>query len=193
VSDLIVPDAGVVRDFGKWSFRFLVEKYWADEIDARLAGRDVRPYEVVETDNQFMNGGISVLWQCLIGNGSGTAGGNLTFFNNANAAIGTGDSSTAEVQTHNDLQATTNKLRVGMNSTYPQHSDSTAASARDITFQATFATAQANWQWRELAIFNSSTSGTGRMLNRKVAAGPDYYGTKTNLSAWLVTGIATIS
>lgn len=188
MSDLIVPD-GVVRDSGTWKFRFLIEKYWADEIDQRHRG--AKPFETLETDNQFMNGGISVLWECALGNGTATAGQALSFFNNANAAIGSGDGSTAEVQTHNDLQGSS-KIRVGMNATYPQHSDGTAASARDVTFQSTFTTAQANWVWRELGIFNSATAGVGRMLNRKVGPAGSFYGEKTVQSAWLVTGIASI-
>lgn len=188
MSDLIVPD-GIVRDSAKWHCTFTVEKFWADQIADRLAGRDVTPYDVVEHDNLFSYGGISCLWQCLIGNGSGTAGGALTYFNNANAAIGSGDSNTTAVATHTDLQASTNKLRVGQNSTYPQHADGTGSGAASVTFQSTFATGQANWTWNELAIFNSATSGTGRMLNRAVGA----YGTKTSASAWLVTAVVTIT
>jgi hypothetical protein len=86
--------------------------------------------EVVEIDgNLLMYGGASCQWQTLIGNGTASAGQALTFFNNAQAAIGVGDSSTAAVATHTNVQASTNKLRVAMDSTYPQHTDATTAGA----------------------------------------------------------------
>lgn len=183
MSDLIVPTADPFRDTGRWMCRFLIEKFHGD-----IAPGD-EPYETIETDNQFMNGGISCLWQALIGNGTSTAGQTLTYFNAANAAIGVGDSSTAEAQTHTDLQAATNKLRVGMNATFPQHTDGTVAGAREIVFQATFGTGQANWTWAELGVFNSPAAGTGRMLNRKVQA----LGVKTSASSFQATATLSIS
>jgi hypothetical protein len=177
----------VKRDSGLWVGRVIVEKYWADEIDQRHRG--AKPYDVVETRNLFANGGVSCLWESLLGNGVGTAGQNLTFFNNANSAIGVGDSSTAAAATQTDLQATTNRLRVGVNATFPQHSDGVVTGSRDVTWQATFQTAQANWTWNEIGVFNSATAGTGRMLNRAV----NNYGTKTSASAWLAIVVITIS
>lgn len=44
----------------------------------------------------------------------------FTAFNNANAYLGVGDSSTAFSAAQTDLQASTNKLRKAMDSTYPQ-------------------------------------------------------------------------
>src|SRR5438132_13666777 len=69
---------------------------------------------VIVDGNLFMYGGVSCLWETLIGNGTTTAGQNLTYFNNAQAAIGVGDSNTAAAATQTDLQASTNKLRTGM-------------------------------------------------------------------------------
>lgn len=163
--------------------RIIVTKYWADDYTALLAGRDARPYDEVEHHNMFVNGGWSCLWECLIGNGTTTGGGALTYFNNANAAIGVGDSSTAAAAGQTDLQAASNKLRLPVNATFPQHSDGVAAGSRDITYQATAQTGQANWTWNEVALFNSATAGQGRMFNRSV----NNYGTKTSASAWLIT------
>jgi hypothetical protein len=174
---------GKVRDSGLWACQFRIEKFHGDVV----AGAD--PYEVLETDNMFMNGGISALWECLIGNGTGTAGQALTFFNNSNAAIGVGDSTTTEAATHTDLQASSNKLRKAMNATYPQHTDGTTSGAVSIVFQSTFGTSDANFAWQEVAIFNSATSGTGRMLNRKVQP----LGTKTSASSWQITATLSIS
>jgi hypothetical protein len=128
----------------------------------------VAPREDVVEGNLLMYGGLSCIWQTLIGNGTTTAGQSLTYFSNARAAIGVGDSTTAALATHTDLQAATNKLRVGMDATYPAHTDGTTSGAATLTFSLTFSTSQANFVWNEWGIFNSSTAATGRMLNRKV-------------------------
>lgn len=147
----------------------------------RAAG--VEP-ELVEIDgNLLVYGGASVQWQTLIGNGTTTAGQALTYFNNAQAAIGVGDISTAAAATQTDLAATTNKLRVAMDATYPLHTDGTTSAAASIAFKSTFGTAQANWAWNEWAVFNSATLATGRMLQRKVES----LGTKTSASTWALT------
>lgn len=171
------------QDSGLWSCEFTIEKFVGDDIQ----GQD--PYEIIITDNLLMYGGVSCLWQCLIGNGTGTAGQALTFFNNGNAAIGVGDSTTTEAATHTDLQAVTNKLRVGMNAGFPTHTDGVVVGAATISFQSTFSTSQANWAWQEVAVFNSPTAATGRMLNRKVQS----LGTKTSASSWQVTASLSIS
>lgn len=132
--------------------------------------------------NLLVYGGAGVQWQTLIGNGTGTAGQALTFFNNANAAIGVGDSATAAAATQTDLQAATNKLRKGMDATYPLHTDGVVIGAKTIVFRASFLTAEANWAWNEWGIFNSPTAATGRMLNRKVQA----LGTKAS-GTWQLT------
>ena len=98
--------------------------------------------------------GWSGIASLLIGDGSVTA------FNNGNAYLGVGDSSNSFVNTQTDLQATSNKLRKGMNTNYPSRSSNV------ITFQATFGTSDANWAWNEDGIFNAGSSGT--MLTRAV-------------------------
>lgn len=132
------------------------------------AGRDIRPYEVVEGDyNAMVDGGINALLLLLVG-GGGTA------FNNANAYLGVGDSSTAWATGQTDLQAATNKLRAAMKATYPQ------TGTKKQTFASDFTSGQANWVWNEWAIFNDAAAGT--MLNRKVEA----LGTKTT-GTWTLT------
>jgi hypothetical protein len=159
----------------------------AEEIDAGLAGE---PYEIVHgTPQLLMYGGASVQWQTLIGNGTGTAGQNLTYFNSANAALGVGDSSTAAAATQTDLQAATNKLRKAMDATYPSHTDGTTSGAATITFRSTFATTDANFAWLEWGTFNSPTAATGRMLNRAATN----LGTKTSASAWQFTVTLTLA
>jgi hypothetical protein len=148
-----------------------------------LAGAGVEP-ELLEIEgNLLVYGGASCQWQTLIGNGTTTAGQALTYFNNAQAAIGVGDSTTAAAATQTNLVAATNKLRKAMDATYPQHTDATTSGAASIVFRSTFATSDANFAWQEWGIFNSTTDGTGRMLNRKVES----LGTKTSASTWPLT------
>lgn len=105
----------------------------------------------------------------------------VSAFNNANAYIGAGDSSTAFAAGQTDLQAATNKMRKAMDATYPQRS------VNVITFRSTFATGDANWAWNEWGVFNASSGGT--MLARKVES----LGTKTNTQSWVFSGVLTIT
>lgn len=160
------------------------------EIQAELLlDAGVEP-ELVEVDhNLLMYGGASCQWQTLIGNGTVTAGQALTYFSNAQAAIGVGDSTTAAAATQTDLVAATNKLRKAMDATYPQHTDSATSPAASIAYRSTFATGDANYAWQEWGIFNSVSAGTGRMLNRKVES----LGTKTSASTWTLTLTLTLA
>jgi len=162
----------------KWHAHWKLEKRLGDNPDAE-------PYEVLEGDGNILTyGGISNLWQSLIGNGGSGA---LEYFDNANAYIGVGDSNTAAAATQTDLQAASNKLRKAMDATYPIHTDGTGSGAASIVFRSTFATGDANWAWAEWAIFNASSSG--RMLNRKVEA----LGTKTSAASWTLTLTLSLS
>lgn len=170
-----------VHDPVVWRCDTTVTKYWVGETE---------PYEVLEIPgNLLMYGGASNQWQTLIGAGTTTAGQALTYFNNANAAIGVGDSATAEAATQNNLQAATNRLRVGMDATYPQHTDGVTAGSATITFRSTFSAAQANFTWNEWGLFNSPTDGVGRMLNRRVQS----LGLKSNSSSWTIALSLTLS
>ncbi len=105
----------------------------------------------------------------------------VTAFNNANAYIGVGDSTTAFAVGQTDLQAATNKLRKAMDATYP------SGASNVITFRSTFATGDANYAWQEWGVFNASSAGT--MLNRKVES----LGTKTNTQTWQFTVTLTFT
>jgi hypothetical protein len=154
-----------------------------------LLSAGVTPEVDEREGNLLMYGGASCLWQCLIGNGTATAGQSLTYFNNSQAAIGVGDSSTAAAATQTNVQAASNKLRVAMDATYPQHTDATTSGAASIAFRSTFSTSQANFAWQEWAVFNSATDATGRMLQRKVES----LGTKTSSSTWTLTVTLTLA
>lgn len=189
------------HDVIQWKARWLLRKFQAVDIfaagldpataqEAEIMAAGVVPYEVIEQEgNLLMYGGVSCLWQCLIGNGTASAGQALTYFNNGNAAIGSGDSNTAAAATQTDLQASSNKVRQAMDATFPTHTDATSSGAASIVFKATFGTSAANWAWAEWGVFNSPTAATGRMLNRKVES----LGTKTSAASWAFTVTLTLA
>jgi hypothetical protein len=187
VADLKRQADGALES-GRWLCTWHLKKYHKID-DPDLVTPDIVPdEEVVIRKNLLMFGGVSCLWECLIGNGTTAAGANLTFFNNANAAVGVGDSTVAAAATQTDLQAATNKTRVAMNASFPQHTDGTVAASNTITFQSSFGSAVANFSWNETAVFNSATAATGRMLNRLVQS----FGTKSS-GTWAMTVQITIS
>jgi hypothetical protein len=108
-------------------------------------------------------------------------GESATLFNNANAHLGVGDSSTAFAAGQTDLQAATNKLRKAMDATYPQRSTNV------IIYRSTFGTSEGNFAWEEVAVFNASSSGT--MLCRKTQS----LGTKPNTQSWELTATVTVN
>ena len=108
-------------------------------------------------------------------------GASVTAFNNANAYIGVGDSTTAFAASQTDLQAASNKTRKAMDATYP------SGGSNVITFRSTFGTSDANYAWQEWGIFNASSAGT--MLSRKVES----LGTKTNTQTWQFTATLTFT
>jgi hypothetical protein len=161
----------------QWRVKTEIRKFdgdlTAEEIDAGAA----EPFEVVEDEgNLLLIGGVSAIWQLLIGNGTTTGGQALTYFNNGNARILVGTSSTAEVDTNTALTGSVGKA---MDATYPLHTDTTGtAGSKTITFRSTFASADANQAWAEWGIDNGT-----RLLNRKVAAN----GTKASGQTWQFT------
>ena len=112
------------------------------------------------------NAGRNFLAAALINSGP------PTFFDNSNARLGVGDSDTAFDASQTDLQATTNKLRKGMAASYPQ------LSANTVTFRSVFETGDANFDWKEIGLFNAANGGT--MACRVVGD----WGTKTNSQSW---------
>jgi hypothetical protein len=104
-----------------------------------------------------------------------------TPFDNTNAYLGSGDSNTAFNVAQTDLQASSNKTRKAMESSYPQRSTNV------LTFRSLFGTGDANWAWLEWALFNASSSGV--MLTRK----QEDLGTKTSAQSWLLTAELTVS
>lgn len=174
----------MTEDTIKWHCRTELRKFEGDSTDEA----DLLEEPTVIEGNALVYGGASALWECLLGKS-----GAVTF---GTAAIGVGDSSNTssptDQKTATGLNATTNTAYVACsplpNSTSPaQHTDSTSAStAAQMQFVASFGSAQANFSWNEWGIFSSTAPG--RMLNRKVES----LGTKAVNSTWQLTVTLTI-
>ena len=140
-----------------------------------------KPFEVSEfSKNVLLNEGIQELLDLLIG-----VGGAVTAFNQANTALGVGDSTASSgVATSTGLLSTANTLFVQCSTGYPSRS------AQTVTWRAVFSSAQANFNWREFAVRNSLTStGRDRDLNRRVSN----QGTKVAGQTWTLDLQLTVS
>lgn len=126
-----------------------------------------KPFEVSYIEgNILLNEGITELQNLLIGAAA-------TAFNNANANLGVGDSATAESASQTGLQAASNKLYKGMETSYP------SVASQTTTWRSVFGSAEANFAWNEFTVANG-TSDAADNLNRKVSA----QGTKTSGQTW---------
>lgn len=141
------------------------------------------PEEATEiAGNLLLNEGIQRLMDMtMIATLTGTG------WNNANAFLGVGASSTAEAATQTDLQTT--PFYKAMNATFPSRASQTSS------FQSDFTTTEANIVWNEWSISSGATTASGAgftvgttNLNRKVAS----LGTKAS-GTWTLTAQETIS
>lgn len=162
------------EDVCEWVRRFTKMEAGAP-VPSALLGRYTAAEEVREiAGNLLLNEGIQELWDLAI------AAGGTTAYNNANAEIGVGDSTTAAAATQTDLQAATNKLFKAMVATYPQRTNQTVA------FRSDFTSGEANFAWEEWGIRNGNTRN--KNLNRKV----ENLGTKAT-GTWTLTASVTLS
>jgi hypothetical protein len=137
--------------------------------------------------NLLLNEGLQRLGDLLI-----AAGG--TAYNNANAFIGVGDSTTAEAASQTDLQAATNHFYKAMRAAgFPARPGSNGN--QSIDWASDFVSAEANFAWQEWSVSAGATgvSGSGfttgtTNLNRKVQS----LGTKAT-GTWTLTATITFS
>lgn len=160
-----------VRDALRLRGTYILRKYADDAAFARGEA-----YEEKSIENAFTTVGLQAMGRLLTGQGA------VTHFGNANAHLGVGDSTTAFSAAHTDLQAASNKLRKAVSGGYP-----TDPTNGVWTWQASFGSAEANFAWAEMAIFNASSGGI--MLSRVVSA----QGTKTAGQTWTLTYVMTVS
>jgi len=164
-------------ELANWLCRFRLSKYHQDIEPYR--GREdefhrlFTPYEVIEGEgNCLLNTGIDEMWDLITGASS-------NHYDNSNAQIGVGDSSTAADPSQTDLQAASNKTYKGMETGYP------ASSSQKVTFKSSFGASDANYAWNEWVV-KQSTSAI--CLNRKVES----LGTKSG-GTWTLEVTITLS
>jgi hypothetical protein len=170
---LVAPEwrGGHLRDTVTEEGWFTVAKYSCAELaeDPRAT-----PYEEPVTSgcNLLLTSGANAYHQRLID----TA---VTAFDASGARIAVGDGSTAVSAGQTDLQGSTRTRKLV--------DGAPTVSGNQISFVATFLSAEANHVWSEAGVANASTAGV--MLNRVVQA----YGTKTSGLQWVITGTLSLS
>lgn len=117
-------------------------------------------------------------WGLIVGAASQQA------YNNTNARLGVGDSTTAASASQTDLQAASNKTYKAMATSFPAAG---GAATRRMDFKSSFATGDANYAWEEVTLDNNE--GTPTNMLRKVQS----LGTKTSAAAWDLTCQVTIT
>ncbi|KKL50203.1 hypothetical protein LCGC14_2307820, partial [marine sediment metagenome] len=136
--------------------------------------RGRRPDEVLErVGNLLLNEGIAELWDII------AAAGGTTLYDNTNADLGVGNSTTAAAATQTDLQGASKAFK-GMEATYPLRSSET------LDFKAQYTSGEANFAWEEVSARNGNTRN--KNLNRLVTA----LGTKSG-GTWTLTLSVTLS
>ncbi|MCA1842165.1 MAG: hypothetical protein LC792_03055 [Actinobacteria bacterium] len=141
---------------GHWLFEVYEGDIERDQ-DGNILNRLV---ERVEGENTVVDAGKFLLLDRLFGLGGPPA---------AVGFMGVGDSAAVVTAGQTELQAATNRFRKAFDSTPTR-------STNVVTAVTTFATTEANFQWQELALFNSVGSGSpvtgGTMFNRIAPIGP---------------------
>lgn len=141
--------------------------------DADFAAK--KAYEKAEIDGNILcNEGINEINKLIAGTG-GTQYANA----GANLIVGTGSGAAAATDTEATFTAGVKK---GMDVSFP-----TYGTSQKITWQATYASGDANQAWGEFGVLNAGSSG--KLLNRKVSA----QGTKTLGQTWVLTLEITLS
>lgn len=175
---------GIIKDRLHYKTTWRIRR-WASEED-RKANRTYTDEEALSLfgiaqdtrvdGNLLLNEGINELWSLVCGTGG-------VKFDNSNAYLAVGDSSTAAAATQTGLQASTNKLYKAMDTSYPTYGTSQKA-----TWKATFGSSEANFAWAEMSVANGNSDSADN-LNRVVSA----QGTKTSGQTWELTLEITLS
>ena len=151
----------------QWNAKWRIEKFASAEDFQRS-----QPYAISEfSGNLALDEGIDELLLLLVG-GGGTA------YDNSNAYLGVGDSSTAAAAAQTGLQAAVNKFWQGMAATYPTD----PPVGQEAVWRAIFADGDAEYAWEEFTLVND-TDDTGKNLCRKVSS----EGTKAGGDTWTLT------
>lgn len=163
----------------KWDVKGVLQKWTPEQLEeyGQDANLHTEPASTEEfKGNLVLNEGVELMLNLLTGNtGYGAA------YSAANAHIGVGNDNTPVLANQTGLLATSpapvyRAMEVG----YP------AVSGTTLSFQATFGSTDANFEWNEWSVGNSSSGGIN--LNRKVVN----LGTKAG-GIWTLTISITVS
>jgi len=123
--------------------------------------------------NVLLNEGINALWEKACSSSG-------TLWDNTNAQLGTGTSSTGEAATDTDLLAA--GVWKGMMASFPTYGTSQKA-----TWKSEFLSAEGNQSWQEFSVRNGNSAN--KNLNRKTSN----QGTKSSGQVWELTLDITLS
>lgn len=171
-------------DCAKFKVLWTLEKWH----DTKNHGAGLPADEVIYAPrNLLVTGGINLMLNLLCGTTFNTGLSGFTTYGSGSAVLRVGDTSTAAASGDNNLGGGggvqgTNWDESPMNASFPTVVVTTA------TWQATFGSTQANFQWNEVGVQNLPTGSTGpnsyiRLLNHKV----QNFGTKASGSTWTLT------
>lgn len=130
--------------------------------------------ESVFHQNVLLNEGITALLNLLTGETE-------TAFNNANAYLGVGESTTAAAASQTGLQGVSVTYKA-MEASYP------SISGQTVTFRSVFGSDDANNAWQEFSVANGNSDSADN-LNRKVSD----QGTKASGQTWTLDLAITFS
>ena len=186
----MTPPTEIVDSNKNWKVLWTVEKWNKSEDHAAGA----RPDEIVcVQENLLVTGGINLMLNLLCNTTFNTGLSGFTPYGSGTAVLRVGDTNTAATSGDTNLgggggSQGTNWDESPMNSGYPTVVTTTA------TWQSTYGSTQANFQWNEVAVQNLNTGSQlpnsyRRILNHKV----QNFGTKASGSTWTLTLTITVS
>lgn len=160
------------RDKIKLATFFEIRRYASDEkyLESRALGepeRNCYKYSAIH-GNLLLNTGAAVIWEALT---AGTHG----LYDNSNARVLVGTSSTAEADTQTALQGSVEAQAMDMG--FP---NITGTGNDTVEFQSVFGGSDGNIAWNEFGVDNGS--GEAVLLNRKVSP----QGTKAMGQTWTI-------
>lgn len=145
------------------------EELWQQVQERLHAFRDEHATDVVSFPNGLLNGGITLMWNLIIG-------ASAVHFDSTNSRLVIGTSNTAFSAAHTGVQSSL--VTLTMDGGYP------AVSAQSTSWRATANTATGNGSWQEFCITNNTTA-----MNRAVSN----QGTKTSSDIWVPTLTITLA
>ena len=118
-------------------------------------------------------------------------------FGTTGAYLRVGSSTASFNSNQNEMQTTStgstglNQWIRAMDAGFPKRNSGESTAVNILAYKATFTTSEANHDWNEIGVKNTTASatGTGALMNRLLST----MGTKQNTQSWAVTLLNTIT